>query len=209
MSVLDKDSRTHSFLGLMRLPIVQRMKIVSLSGSPSAVSRSTALLRWCEAQLAPGAHAVHTIALRDLPATALLQAQFHDPELQASLRRVAEADVVLVGTPIYKAAYSGLLKVFLDLLPQDGLAGKQVLPLATGGSLAHLLALDYGLRPVLHALGARHLLDAVFATDGQFQKHPTLGYVPDAETIARLERSLKPLLDTAPRHGAVLATASC
>ncbi|WP_043458120.1 NADPH-dependent FMN reductase [Azohydromonas australica] len=183
------------------------MKIVSLSGSPSAISRSAALLRWCEAQLAPGASSLHAIALRELPATSLLQARFEDAELQASLRQVAEADVVLLATPIYKAAYSGLLKVFLDLLPQDGLAGKQVLPLATGGSLAHLLALDYGLRPVLHALGARQLLDAVFATDGQFQKHPTLGYVPDAETIARMQRSLQPLLQAPPRPAAQVAMA--
>ena len=183
------------------------MKIVSLSGSPSAVSRSAALLRWCEAQLAPGASSLQAIALRELPATALLQAQFHDAELQASLRQVAEADVVLLSTPIYKAAYSGLLKVFLDLLPQNGLSGKLVLPLATGGSLAHLLALDYGLRPVLHALGARQLLDSVFATDGQFQKHPTLGYVPDAETIERMQRSLQPLLQAQPRPAAQLTTA--
>ena len=186
------------------------MKIVSLSGSPSAVSRSAALLRWCEARLAPGAHSLQALSLRDLPATALLQAQFHDPELQAALRQVAEADLVLLATPIYKAAYSGLLKVFLDLLPQDGLAGKQVLPLATGGSLAHLLALDYGLRPVLHALGARQLLDSVFAIDGQFQKHPTLGYVPDAETITRLERSLQPLLHAAQRAAtAPVAASTC
>lgn len=57
--------------------------------------------------------------------------------------------------PIYKAAYSGLLKTFLDLLPQHAFAGKPVLPLATGGSPAHVLALDYALRPVLTALGAQ------------------------------------------------------
>src|SRR5256885_12419558 len=41
---------------------------------------------------------------------------------------------VVVATPIYKASYSGVLKSFLDLLPQFGLAGKVVLPLATGGT---------------------------------------------------------------------------
>ena len=57
--------------------------------------------------------------------------------------------MVIVATPIYKAAYSGLLKVFLDLLPAEALRGKTVLPLASGGSVAHLLALDYALKPVL------------------------------------------------------------
>ncbi len=72
---------------------------------------------------------------------------------------------MIIATPLYKASYSGLLKSFLDLLPQAALARKPVLPFATGGSLAHLLALDYALKPVLASLGARHVLDNVFATE--------------------------------------------
>lgn len=45
-----------------------------------------------------------------------------------------------------------MLKVFLDLLPQFALQGKLVLPMATGGSPNHMLALDYALRPVLLGL---------------------------------------------------------
>jgi pyruvate-ferredoxin/flavodoxin oxidoreductase len=45
---------------------------------------------------------------------------------------------------------------FLDLLPQLGLTGKAVLPLAVGGSIAHVLAIDYGLRPVLCSMAAEH-----------------------------------------------------
>ncbi len=187
------------------------MKMVSVFGSPYAASRSAALLRWSEAQLALSALSLHAIALRDLPATALPQAQFEDAGLQALLRQVAEADVVLLATPMNKVAYSGLLKVFLNLLPQNGLDGKNMLPPATGGSLAHLLALDDGLRPKLHALGARQLLDSVFATDRQFQKHPTLGYVPDAEYSARVDRLLQPLMQAPPRaaaaHAVQVATA--
>jgi FMN reductase len=110
---------------------------------------------------------------------------------------VARADVVLVATPIYKAAYSGLLKTFLDLLPADALRDKAVLPLATGGSHAHLLALDYALKPVLGALGARHLLDSVFAADPQLPPHEAGGYVPDAALLQRLDRALAPLLQGA------------
>jgi FMN reductase len=70
-----------------------------------------------------------------------------------------------VATPIYKASYSGALKAFLDLLPQFALAGKVVLPLATGGTLAHVLALDYALRPVLVSLGAQHIVNGLFILD--------------------------------------------
>ena len=101
------------------------------------------------------------------------------------------ADLVVVATPIYKAAYSGVLKAFLDLLPQDGLQGKQVLVLGTGGSIAHLLALDYALKPVLSALGARHILDVVYAEDTQFVRNEQ-GHQPVDAVLHRLERALAP-----------------
>jgi FMN reductase len=173
------------------------MHVVSLSGSPSARSRSAWLLDWAQAHLAPHALVAQTLSLRDFPPAALLGADTRHAVLRSAVEAVARADVVLVGTPIYKAAYSGLLKTFLDLLPQDALRGKTVLPLATGGSPAHLLAIDYALRPVLHALGARHLLDGVFVTDAQMPAHEALGYLPDASVVERLGRALAPLHERA------------
>ncbi|WP_204304970.1 NAD(P)H-dependent oxidoreductase, partial [Stenotrophomonas maltophilia] len=76
------------------------------------------------------------IRLRDISAEALLGARPDDPGLAEAIECVEAADGIVVATPIYKAAYSGLLKAFLDALPQFGLAGKTVLQLATGGSLA-------------------------------------------------------------------------
>lgn len=169
------------------------MQVVSLSGSPSPRSRSAWLLEWAHKHLAARAKAARHLSLRELPAFSLLTADFRDADLRSAIDAVRDADVVLVGTPVYKAAYSGLLKTFLDLLPQDALAGKTVLPLATGGSPVHLLAIDYALKPVLGALGARHLLDGVFVADAQMPQHDTLGYLPDSAVLARLERALAPL----------------
>ncbi|MNE90566.1 FMN reductase (NADPH) [compost metagenome] len=42
-----------------------------------------------------------------------------------------------------------------------------VLPLATGGTVAHMLAVDYALKPVLNALKAQEILHGVFADDSQ------------------------------------------
>jgi FMN reductase len=71
----------------------------------------------------------------------------------------------VVATPVYKASFSGLLKTLLDLLPQRALAGKVVFPLATGGTLAHVLVLDYALRPVLTALGSPVIVQGHFLLD--------------------------------------------
>ncbi len=175
------------------------MNVVLLAGSPSSPSRSHALLGHLQHELRRADALCHTLALRDLPAQALLQADVSHPDLQAALARVREADVVVIATPIYKAAYSGLLKTFLDLLPQDGLTGKTVLPLATGGSIAHLLAIDYALKPVLHALGARSIADAVFVTDPQARPQAGGRYEFDPTVTERLDRAVLNLLELAPR----------
>ncbi|MCF8205056.1 MAG: NADPH-dependent FMN reductase [Methylotenera sp.] len=169
------------------------MHITSLSASPSERSRSAWLTQFAMTRL-EGRHGRHDdVLVRDLPAEALLAADVQHPAIAAAVQAVEAAELVIVSTPIYKAAYSGLLKVFLDLLPPDALRGKLVLPLATGGSPAHFLALDYALKPVLSALGARHVLDGVFATDAQLRRHEAGGYVPEPDLIARLDRALAPI----------------
>jgi FMN reductase len=169
------------------------MNIVSISGSPSQRSRSSWLLQLAQTRLEGSASRSTFISVRELPAAALIGADTHAESIRRALGHVAEADLVIISTPIYKAAYSGLLKLFLDLLPSDALRGKTVLPLATGGSLAHLLALDYALKPVLSVLGARDIIDGVFATDAQLAVHESGGYVPDEDLVERIDRALEPL----------------
>jgi FMN reductase len=189
------------------------MNVVLLSGSPSSPSRSQVLLSLLQARLDVTDARCQWVVLRDLPAQALLHADLSNVALQSALARVQEADLVVVATPIYKAAYSGLLKAFLDLLPQDGLRGKAVLALATGGSIAHLLAIDYALKPVLNALGARHIADAVYVTDAQLARMPEGGYAPDRTVTERLDRALlgvfEPVLRRRLAPAALVAAAPC
>ncbi|MFF3886380.1 NADPH-dependent FMN reductase [Streptomyces sp. NPDC001914] len=139
--------------------------IVSVSGSPSPTSRTTRLLRHLDGRLRRHGHEVIPLEVRTLPAHALLGADFRHPAIVEAAALFEGADGVVIGTPVYKAAYSGLLKSFLDLLPQYALAGKTVLPLATGGSTAHVLAIDYALRPVLTSMGASHIVPGWFTLD--------------------------------------------
>ncbi|MFE0388185.1 NADPH-dependent FMN reductase [Streptomyces bungoensis] len=139
--------------------------VLSVSGSPSATSRTARLLRHLDRRLAAQGHEVVPLDVRTLPAEALLGADIRHPAIVEATELVARADGVVIGTPVYKAAYSGLLKSLLDLLPQYALVGKTVLPLATGGSTAHVLAIDYALRPVLSSMGAAHIVQGWFTLD--------------------------------------------
>jgi FMN reductase len=172
------------------------MNILLLAGSPSTPSRSTHLLRHAGELLALRGHRIDLLQVRDLPAQELLHADFSSADLLVAKARVAQADAVVVATPVYKAAYSGILKSFLDILPQDGLSGKLVLPLATGGSQSHMLALDYALRPVLSALAAKHVLPSIYATDTQVVYASGGGLELDQAIEKRLKDGLENLSDS-------------
>jgi FMN reductase len=179
------------------------MSVLLIAASPSSRSRSGALLGAAAERLQHLGLPTQTLRLRDLPAQALLHADLRDPQLQQALRAVAQARVVVLATPIYKAAYSGLLKVFLDLLPQDGLTDKTVWSLASGGSLAHLLALDYALLPVLATLGARSQIDPVYATDAQLGTGADGEYRIGDEISRRLSHGAAQVFERLPQPAAV------
>lgn len=88
---------------------------------------------------------------------------FASPELQVRLDAIAEADALVVATPVYAASYSGLFKMLVDVLPKDALRDTPVLLGATGGTARHSLAIDHALRPLFAHLGALVAPVAVFA----------------------------------------------
>jgi FMN reductase len=145
--------------------------VLSVSGSPSTSSRTNRLLRHLDQRLTAQGHEVIPLDVRTIPAEALLGADFQHPAIVEATELFARADGVVVGTPVYKASYSGVLKALLDLLPQYALAGKTVLPLATGGTTAHVLAIDYALRPVLTSMGAAHIVQGWFTLDQDLTVH--------------------------------------
>jgi len=166
------------------------MNVLLLGGSPSAPSTTWRLLQTLGEGLAALGHRSVALQVRQLPADALLGADATDPVLREALALVNEADAIVVGTPVYKASFSGVLKAFLDLLPQDGLDGKLVLPVATGGSQSHMLALDYALRPVLASMAPRHILPG---TSSQLPWDPKQGLQPVAKIAERIDAGIRHL----------------
>jgi FMN reductase len=156
-------------------------RVVIISGSPSASSRLEGVLQTVSKQLETAGLDVQLISVRDQSPEDLVYSRFESPKIIQAVKDIEQADAVIVATPIYKASYTGVLKSFLDLLPQKGLQGKIVLPLAIGGTIAHLLAIDHALMPVLSALNAYHILTGVYVLDTQvvreddkFTLHPEI-----------------------------------
>ena len=143
------------------------MLVVTLGGSPSQRSRSGVLLDYAKRWLNQQGVEVVSYQVRDFPAEDLLHARFDSPKIIDLLQQIENADGLVIATPVYKASFSGALKTVLDLLPERALSHKVVLPIATGGSIAHMLAVDYALKPVLSALKAQEMLHGIFADDSQ------------------------------------------
>lgn len=163
---------------------ISDLAAVALSGSPSRDSKSRRLLEHALKSLAARGARTQIVDLGELPADALL-GRAPAPAVSEALAAVASARIVLAGTPVYRATYSGLLKVFFDLLPADGLAGRVAIPVATGGGEGHRLILDHGLRPLFASVGAVVVSTGIYATDAQFGPDG-----PDPSLLARLDRAV-------------------
>jgi len=117
-------------------------------GNPKPASRTLEAATYVARELG-GAEPDLVVDLATLGTTLL---DWQDPVIPDLVAQVGAADLVVVASPTYKAAYTGLLKLFLDRFATDGLSGIAV-PLMLGGGPAHALAPEHTLRPLLTEIG--------------------------------------------------------
>ncbi|MER6168665.1 FMN reductase [Streptomyces violaceorubidus] len=151
------------------------MKLVVVSAGLSVPSSTRLLGDRLAAVAAPAATApepapagVRVVELRDLAVEIAhtFTNGFPAPALADAFAEVADADGLIVVTPVFSASYSGLFKSFFDALSatdEDALTGKPVLIAATGGSARHSLVLEHALRPLFAYLKAVVVPTGVYA----------------------------------------------
>lgn len=167
---------------------INMKRVVILSGSPSAQSRSDILLSYLGKQLQARDVTVTHISVKDIPEQVLCQGDYTSPVIQQITQRIEEAQGLIVGSPVYKASYSGVFKSLVDLLPQDIFKHKPVLPIMTGGSLTHLLAIEYTLKPLVNILKGKSL-KGIYFLDSQLDKNNQQPILDD-ELLARTKKQL-------------------
>lgn len=132
-------------------------------GNPKPRSRTLAAATYVARELT-GAEPDLVVDLATLGPAVL---DWADPAVADLVKQVGAADLVVVASPTYKAAYTGLLKLFLDRFAGGtGLCGLAV-PLMLGGSPAHSLAPETTLRPVLTEIGGNIPGRALYVVDDQ------------------------------------------
>jgi FMN reductase len=143
--------------------------VVALNGSPSTSSKTHAVASRAVEFAGQG----EVIDLGSLDANALL-GRWSAPDVTAALEAITGAPVLLLATPVYRATFSGLLKVILDQLPPGALRGKACILTATGGSAHHSLVIDTALRPLIASLDGWSVPTSLYATGDDFDRDGTL-----------------------------------
>lgn len=162
------------------------MSIVGLSGSLSNPSRTTSLVELIVGQTGDRAFSKREVINVGDMAPFLghaINPQQLPVEIAQAHAKLESADVLVIGTPVYKGSYTGLLKHFLDLLEPKALSGKVAILAATGGSDHHALVLEHHLRPLLSFFGVHTVPTAVFAKDVDFIKDGSGKYRLDSPDI--------------------------
>jgi FMN reductase len=148
------------------------MKLAIVLGAatpPGRLARAVSAM----AELARGARPDLEVAVVDL-ATVKVEIcdgrplEAYADQTREAVRAVAEADGVILATPVYRATYTGVLKNLLDVLPLEAMQDKPVGILAMGATPHHYLGVDGQLRAVLAWFGALVAPTAVYLTGQDF-----------------------------------------
>ncbi|WP_338554422.1 NADPH-dependent FMN reductase [Paenibacillus sp. KS-LC4] len=145
-------------------------KITIISGSPNENSRVNGIINYAKKILLDNGYEVSIINVASLPAEDLLHAHFNSEPIVASLLKVAEATGVIIASPVYKTTFTGVIKAYIDLLPEKGFKDKIIAAYFVGGTISNLLSIDYAVKPILASMGAKYFAENVFAVDSQIER---------------------------------------
>ncbi|MDR3515758.1 MAG: FMN reductase [Azospirillaceae bacterium] len=147
------------------------LKLTALSGNLKGPSRTHSLVAAVVAAIAERIPVDRTdIVVGDLAPElgGLVDPAHIPPRVQAAIDAIVGADLLVVGSPVYKGSYTGLFKHLIDFIDPNALIGLPVVLTATGGSLRHALVIEHQLRPLFGFFLAQTVPTGVFALDSDF-----------------------------------------
>jgi FMN reductase len=178
---------------------VAQLSVVGVSGSPTRPSRTSALVELVTQAFAESLGGTATL-LELAPLLGELGAgPFRGdigPNARTAVELVEAADVIVVGSPAYRATYTGLFKLFFDHVGQYALEDKPIILTATGGSDRHALLVEHQMRPLFGFFQALTLPLGIFASEGDFTDYR----VTSPELLDRLTKTMRRTLPVIQSH---------
>ncbi|MCU1569928.1 MAG: NADH-dependent reductase [Naasia sp.] len=148
------------------------LTVVGVSGSPTTPSKTSVLVGEVAGAFAAGLGGRASL-LELAPLLPELAAGPSRTDLgknaRLALEEVEAADLIVVGSPAYRATYTGLFKLFFDHIGQYALVDKPVVLTATGGSDRHALLVEHQMRPLFGFFQALTLPLGIFAQSSDLE----------------------------------------
>jgi FMN reductase len=187
-------------------PARKPFSVVGISGSVRRPAKTTALIRTVlkKIEAAYGAPGV-LFDLIDAPELgAAIDHTGIAGDLAVLIHAIESADVLVIGSPVYKGSYTGLFKHLFDLIGHDRLIGKPVILTASGGGDRHALVVEHQLRPLFGFFTAHSMATAIYASDADFVE----GRLTSAATLKRIDSAVAELAPWFAQHTAQPALAA-
>ncbi len=99
-----------------------------------------------------------------------------------ALELIINSKAFIIGTPVYRGSYSGVLKNLFDLIPRGmwqsdkaPLENKAVGLIATGATYHHYLSISHELGPILNFFGSHVVGSGVYAESSHFDNYELKG----------------------------------
>jgi FMN reductase len=168
------------------------LNVVAVSGGAYRPSRTLALVEAILAELSE--HVLITPQVIELAeigrsvGSAMSRAEL-SAAVEAQLRAIEAADLLIVAAPVYRGSYPGLFKHLFDLIDIDGLIDTPVLLAATGGSDRHALVIEHQLRPLFGFFQALTLPVGVYASERDFTQYKVTHELLQARIRLAAERA--------------------
>lgn len=173
------------------------MNIIGLSGNVKRPSRTASLVEAIVtavgSRFAVEGQTIELVDAAPILFKALRSDQL-DAEGRAIIDAVEAADVLVVGSPVYRASYTGALKHLFDLVDYRALTGKRIILAATGGTPLHGLMTEHQLRPLFGFFNALSLPTAIYATEVDFTEYG----ITNPAVHERIERAVSELAQVLP-----------
>lgn len=182
--------------------MTQPLDIVAVVGSTYRPSRTRALVEAITDELGQRLHArTRILQIGDFarPLGNALSRQELPQDIQAHLRTIESAGLLIAAAPVYRGSFPGHFKHLFDPIGQDALIDKPVLLAATGGSDRHALVLEHQLRPLFSFFQALTLPIGVYGANADFENYRISSAALQARVRLAAERAL-PLFDPALRQ---------
>ncbi|MGE7603596.1 NADPH-dependent FMN reductase [Peribacillus sp. NPDC097675] len=169
-------------------------KIVILSGSPAIPSRTDISLKYIEKLVEKEGFTTEYYSITDFSPIDLFQGRYDSEDILLLAEKIKQANGIIIGSPVYKASYTGVLKALIDLLPEGAFKDKPVLPIMIGGSNRHLLAIDYALKPLISILKGEPM-QGLYFVDKEVEKQNPLSPIRDEELLNRTQSQVNEFVE--------------